>query len=154
MKYLPEVCLTGFMLAVVSLVAAQAAPEIPMQRGISVNMPIASHAVPVPDADKEEAVVVVVTRNGDVFVGTTRIPINALAAEVERALSNRNDKTLYIKADARTPYADVVKVVEAVHTAEVERITLLAAQRDAETRAFPVAPKGLELQVVRHAGSH
>jgi hypothetical protein len=68
---------------------------------------------------------------------------------VRGALSSRPDKTLYIKADARTPCASLIKVLDAVLGTGAERITLLTAQRDSDARALPVAPKGLELQIVR-----
>ncbi len=152
MKCLLGVCLSIVVLVSVPLATAQSAPEVPLQRGISVDMATASHAVPVPLADKEDALVVAVARNGDVFLGTTRIDVDALAEKVREAASGRADKTLYIKADARVAYAAVVKVLDAVGTGGVERITLLVAQRDSEVRAFPVSPKGLELKVERRAG--
>ena len=43
-----------------------------LQAGISVNLPIVSNAAPVPDADKEDALIVTVTENGDTYLGVDR----------------------------------------------------------------------------------
>src|SRR5262245_53477984 len=114
MKHVLEVCLTAVMLFALTSAWAQSGPETPMQRGISVDLPIAGNAVPVPSADKEDALVVTVTRDGSVFFGVDKVNPTVLGETVRGALSGRTDKTLYIKADARTPYANVVTVVDAL----------------------------------------
>ena len=64
--------------------------------------------------------------------------------------STRSDKTLYIKADARVPYASLVEVIDAVWKSDIEGLTLLTAQRDASDQGSrPVPPKGLEMRVVQ-----
>ena len=71
-----------------------------------------------------------------------------LADSVRSILSGRKDKTLYIKADARVPYARVVEVVDAVQKSGVEGVTFLTTQQDpADQGKRPVPPKGLELRV-------
>jgi hypothetical protein len=65
-------------------------------------------------------------------------------------LSGRFEKTLYIKADARVPYARLVEVIDALWKSGVEGVTLLTAQRDAsDQRSGPVPPKGLAMRVVQ-----
>ena len=64
-------------------------------------------------------------------------------------LSTRNDKTLYIKADARVPYARLVEVIDAVQKSGVEGLTFLTAQQDAADQRTLVSPKGLEMRVVQ-----
>jgi biopolymer transport protein ExbD len=67
---------------------------------------------------------------------------------VKSSLSTRKDKTLYIKADARVPYARLVEVIDAVQKSGVEGLTFLTAQQDATDQGRrPVSPKGLELRV-------
>src|SRR5438105_2683231 len=70
MKYLPAVCLVASTLAVMtSLVSAQFAPDVPMQRGISVELPVINNAVAIPDADEEDALVVTVTHDLNLYPG-------------------------------------------------------------------------------------
>jgi len=55
---------------------------------------------------------------------------------------------LYIKADARVPYARLVEIIDAVQKSGVEGLTFLTAQQDAADQGRrPVSPKGLELRV-------
>ena len=44
------------------------------------------------------------------------------------------DKTVYVKADWRAKYGDVVKVVDAIRTAGVDRVGLLSERLDEEIK--------------------
>lgn len=68
-------------------------------------------------------------------------------AEKIKGLSGQTEKKLYIKADARTPYANVVNVLDAMRTAGVEAPNLLTAQQDSSEPGTLVPPKGLEVLV-------
>jgi len=116
-----------------------------MQKGISVELPVTSNAVAMPDADQEDALIVSVTHDGSVYFGVDPISSAALAEKVKADLSNQNEKKLYIKADARTPYVNVVKVLEAARSAGVGAPNLLTAQRDSSEPGTPMSPKGLEV---------
>jgi biopolymer transport protein ExbD len=93
--------------------------------------------------------VVALTAHGTAYLRGDRLPTSALADSVRSILSTRNEKTLYIKADARVPYARVVEVIDAVQKSGVEGVTLLTAQQDTADRGNRLAaPKGLEMRVV------
>jgi biopolymer transport protein ExbD/biopolymer transport protein TolR len=112
-------------------------------------MAITSNAVAVPNADTQDALVVALTADGTPYLGGDRLATSALADRVRSVLSTRNDKTLYIKADARVPYARVVEVIDAVQNTGVVGLTLLTAQQDpADLGQRLVSPKGLEMRVV------
>ena len=128
---------------------AQSAGNVPPQRGIHVEMAVTNNAVPVPDADKPDALVVAITANGTAYLRANQVAASALADTVRRALSNRTDKTLYIKADARVPYARLVETIDALRGSGVEGLTLLTEQQDPADRGQRIlSPKGLELRVV------
>jgi biopolymer transport protein ExbD/biopolymer transport protein TolR len=88
------------------------------------------------DADKEDALLVSVTRNGDVFFGSDKVPVDSLTSKVKDRLTNRTNKEVYLKADARTHYGNVVQVVDAVRAAGVDDLGLLTEQR----KSTPNAP--------------
>jgi biopolymer transport protein TolR len=146
MKYLLEVCLIALSLAATTVVAQN--PTIPMQRGITVQLPATSNAVAVPGADKEDALVVAVTRDGRVYLGTDLISPADLANKVRSDMATRTDKRLYVKADARTTYANVVVVLDAVRTSGVRGLTLLTDQRGPAEAGKLATPTGLEMLVV------
>ena len=125
---------------------------VPLQRGVSVQQPVASNAVAVPNADTQGAPVVALAADGSVYLGGDQLTASVLADRVRGILSGRNDKTLYIKADARVPYARLVEVIDAVWNSGVEGLTLLtAAQPDAPAQTGrPVSPKGLEMRLIRN----
>jgi biopolymer transport protein ExbD len=165
MNHMLEVCLIVLSLAngVTPSVAAQTASAAhensfqtethagvgqTMRKGITVELPVTSNAVPVPKADNEDSLIVTVTYDGKVYLGVDPISTTEIAGKVKEALSNHVEKTLYVKADARTPYVNLVRILDSVRTAGVERLTLLTAQRDTEEPGTVVPPKGLELLVV------
>ena len=122
---------------------------IPLQRGVSVQLPVTSNAVAVPNADSQDALVVALTADGATYLGVNRLATPALADSVKKLLATRNEKTLYIKADGRVPYARVVEVIDAVRNSGVDGVTLLTAQQDAPGQGSRLmAPKGLEMRVV------
>jgi biopolymer transport protein ExbD/biopolymer transport protein TolR len=118
-----------------------------LQKGISVEMPVTRNAVPVPDADQEDSLVVAVTHDGRIYLRVDPITHAALAARLKAGMSNNLEKKLYIKADARTLYANVVNVLDAARAAHVESLTLLTSQPGPTQPGALVPPKGLEVRV-------
>jgi biopolymer transport protein ExbD len=151
MNCLLEVCLVALTLTtnIAPAVVAQseAHAHLLLQKGISVELPVTSNAVPLPEADQVDALIVTVTDNGSVYFGIGLTTPAGLGEKVRGGLSNRTEKKLYIKVDARTPYASVVKVLEAVRTAGVETPELLTDQTDSSEPGALVSPKGLEVSV-------
>ena len=142
-----QACLVSLMMgAIDDAVFAQSGVN-PLQRGVSVQLAVTSNAVAVPDADKQDALVVALSADGAVYLRADRVPTHDLAGRVRSILSTRKDKTLYIKADARVPYARLVEVIDAVQKSGVEGLTFLTAQQDAADQGRPMSPKGLELRV-------
>ena len=146
-----DACLVSLMLTAIPGAASAQQPggAVPLQRGVSVQMPVTRNAVAVPNADTQDAVIVALTADGSAYLSGDRLPTPAMADMVRSILSTRKEKTLYIKADARVPYARLVEVIDAVQKSGVEGLTLLTAQQDAADKGKRlVPPKGLEMRVV------
>ena len=109
-----------------------------LQKGISVDLAKTNNPVQMPDADKEDALLVAVTRDGKVFCGTDQIAPDQLTNKVKDRLANRVDKRVFIRADARTKYGNVVEVVDNVRAAGVDQLGLLTEQR--KTGSFAPVP--------------
>ena len=146
MKYSLEVCV--IMVALATNIAVAQDATIPMQRGISVQLPATNNAVAVPSADKEDALVVAVTYDGRVYLGTDLISSADLGGKIKSEMAARADKRLYVKADARTPYANVVNVLDAVRPSGVRGLILLTSQERPSDTGKNVTPTGLEMLVV------
>ena len=109
-----------------------------LQKGISVDMAKVNNPEPMQDADKEDALLVSITRDGKVYFGTDQIQdIDSLTTKVKDRLANKQDKRVYVKADMRARFGGVVKVVDSVRAAGVDDLGLLTDQRKAAPNAPP-----------------
>ena len=102
-----------------------------LQKGQSVDMASVNNPVPMPDADKEDALLVVVMRDGRVYFGTDRITPDQLTQKVKDRLADKPDKRIFIRADMRAKYGSVVDVVDNVRSAGVDDVGLLTEQKHA-----------------------
>ena len=100
-----------------------------LQKGQSVDMAKVNNPTPMPDADKEDALLVVVMRDGQIYFGTDRIRIEELTNKVKDRLANKVDKRIFIRADMRAKYGAVVDVVDNVRSAGVDDVGLLTEQK-------------------------
>jgi biopolymer transport protein ExbD/biopolymer transport protein TolR len=105
-----------------------------LSKGVSVDLAKTMNPIAMQDADKEDAVVIAVTRDGKVFLGSKQVNPADLAPKVKDLLANRLDKTCYIKSDARARYERVVEVVDNLRAAGVDNIGLLT-ELDAKAKA-------------------
>ena len=104
-----------------------------LQKGQSVDLAKANNPSPMPDADKDDAVIVAVMRDGKVFLDTTIVGPEELTQKVKDRVSSRTNKTVFVKADARAKYKGVVEVVDDVRSAGVDQVGLLTEQRQTPT---------------------
>jgi biopolymer transport protein TolR len=111
-----------------------------LQKGISVDMAKVNNPTPMQDADKEDALLVSVMRDGTVYFGADKILPDALTGKVKDRLTNRTDKRVYVKADARAHFGNVVQVVDGVRAAGVDDLGLLTEQRKSTPNAPPTPP--------------
>lgn len=100
-----------------------------LQKGVSVEMARTDNPVQMPDADKEDSLLVAVMRDGTIFFGQDKVTADQLTAKVKDKLANKTDKRVFVKADARAKYGYVVEVVDNVRSAGVDQLGLLTEQR-------------------------
>ncbi len=96
-----------------------------LQKGVSVDLARAQNPRPMQDADKEDAVVLAVTRDGKIYLQSDPIRLDEITLKVKDRISARLDKTTYIRSDARAKYGDVVAVIDNVRAAGVESLGLI-----------------------------
>ena len=100
-----------------------------LQKGVQVDMAKVNNPAAMPDADKEDALLVAVNRDGKVFFGTEAINPDDLTPKIKDRLVNRTDKRVFVKADARAKFGWVVQVVDNVRAAGVDQLGLLTDQK-------------------------
>src|SRR5437868_374330 len=99
-----------------------------LSKGVSVNMVPTKNPISMQAADKSDAIVCAVTREGKTYLNTTQMPAEDLPPKVKDLLANRLDKTVFVKADARAKYERVVEVVDNLRAAGVDQLGLLTEQ--------------------------
>jgi biopolymer transport protein TolR len=113
-----------------------------LQKGQSVDMAKVNNPVPMPDADKDDALLVVVMRDGQIYFGTDRITLDELTNKVKDRLANQVNKQVFIRADMRAKYGSVVDVVDNVRSAGVDDVGLLTEQAKATSPSSKKPPAG------------
>jgi biopolymer transport protein ExbD len=110
-----------------------------LTKDIPVDMASAANSRDMQDADKDDAIVVAVTRDGRIYLGSTNVTKEDLSGQVKDRIATRLDKTVYVRSDARAKYGDVVAVVDEIRSAGVDQLGLLT-QRLLEKSAQPPRP--------------
>jgi biopolymer transport protein ExbD/biopolymer transport protein TolR len=100
-----------------------------LQKGVSVDLAKTTSPIEMKDADKEDALIVAITRDGTVFFGSEKTPADQLGNKVKDKLTNRTNKEVFIRADSRARYGMVTDVVDNVRSAGVDEVGLLTEQR-------------------------
>jgi biopolymer transport protein ExbD len=110
-----------------------------LTKGVTVEMVKAKNPIAMKDADKEDAVLVAVTRDGKVVLspGNIQLVPGDLPNRVKDLLTNKLDKTVYIKADMRAKYELVEDVVDNLRAAGVDQLGLLTEQLNPQGAAAP-----------------
>jgi biopolymer transport protein ExbD/biopolymer transport protein TolR len=100
-----------------------------LQKGVSVDLAKVNNPESMPDADKEDALIVAIMRDGIVYFGKEKITPDQLTDKIKDRLASRTDKRVFVRADARAKFGAVVEVVDNVRAAGVDDLGLLTDQK-------------------------
>jgi biopolymer transport protein ExbD len=106
-----------------------------LTKDIPVDLTPAQNSREMQDADKDDAIVVAITRDGRIYLGSTKVEKDDLTGQIKDRLSSRLDKTVYVRSDARAKYGDVVAVVDEIRSAGVDQLGLLTQKMEKTTQA-------------------
>ena len=111
-----------------------------LHKGIDVEMAKVDNPTAMQDADKEDALIVAVKRDGQVYFGSDQVAPDSLTQKIKDKLATRTtNKTVFLRADARARYKTVAEVVDDVRSAGVDSLGLLTESR----KAGPPKPGGM-----------
>jgi biopolymer transport protein ExbD len=111
-----------------------------LQKGVSVDLAKTDNPINMPEADREDSLVVAIMRDGKVYLNADQVAPEVLTDRVRDALANRADKRIFVKADAGARYGDVVNVVDEVRSAGADQLGLLTEQRKQGAFESPASP--------------
>jgi biopolymer transport protein ExbD len=99
-----------------------------LSKGVSVDMAKTKNPSDMQAADKEDAILVAITREGKTFLGPNPMAPDQLPGKVKDMLTGRLDRTVYVKSDARARYEKVVDVIDNLRSAGVDQVGLLTEE--------------------------
>jgi biopolymer transport protein ExbD/biopolymer transport protein TolR len=111
-----------------------------LQKGAPVDRALVSNPHEMQDADKEDAIIVAVTRDGNIFLGSSKIAKENITSTLKEKLANKPGVTVYINSDRRAKYGAVVAVVDEIRAAGVDQLGLLTDKVPAGNKPRPPAP--------------
>lgn len=109
----------------------------PMIQTGKVKLAAASNPTPMPDVNREDALVVAVMHDGTIFLGSQMVSGETLTTKIKDELPTHSDKTVYVRADARVRYGALVNVVDDLRSAGIDQLGLLTQQRPRRFNSSP-----------------
>jgi biopolymer transport protein TolR len=97
---------------------------------VNVELPKADAAKIMEDANKEDAVVVAVTRDGSTYLGANKVSVDDIGPKISALLENKTNKEVYMRADIRANYGKVMDAVDGIRSAGVSELGLLTEKND------------------------
>jgi len=97
--------------------------------GVPVDLARTRNPMIILDANKRDALILSVMRDGQMFLGTERVMGDDWARKVRDGITTRADKTVYVRADARARYGVLVNAVDDLRSAGVDQLGLLTEQK-------------------------
>ena len=107
-----------------------------LQKGVSVDLARTRNQRDMKEADRDDAIIIAVTRDGKIFLHDEVLTKDRLSEKVKDLLAAKVDKTVYVRSDRRAKYGEVVDVVDIVRAAGVDSLGLLTAKME-EQRSGP-----------------
>jgi biopolymer transport protein ExbD len=105
-----------------------------LQKGQAVELAKTKNPIDMKEADRDDAVLVTVTRDGKLYLGQDKVTVEALATKVNDLLATKLEKKVFVKSDLRAKYGDVVSVVDNIRNAGVDQVGLLTERIDDQVR--------------------
>src|SRR5215470_16571163 len=70
-----------------------------LQKGIPVELAKTKNPVDMKEADRDDAILVAVTRDGKFYLGQDKVNVDDLGSKVNNLLANKLDKTVFVRSD-------------------------------------------------------
>lgn len=115
----------AFVLLIIFMIAAPM-----MQGGVDVQLPRAEAR---PLTPKEQGLVVSVDRQGRIFVDETEVSYNDFKVTFRGLVATRHPSGVFLRADNRVDYGDVVRVLAIIRGSGVTNVGLIAEDEGTPT---------------------
>lgn len=100
-----------------------------LQNKVNVTMAQVDNPTAMPDADKEDSLVVAITRDSRVYVNKDEVPMDSLAQRVRDVVGDKAEKPVFLRSDARAKYGTVTEAIDNIRASGISEVGLLTEQR-------------------------
>src|SRR5437763_518518 len=107
--------LAAVMLAILGLMMSGFWPEPP--RHSTLGLVTAIHAIPMRKADRQDALKIMVAKDGRTFFGLERVRLEQLHVILRQGLINGAEAKVYISVDRQARYRAVLEVLDEIQAA-------------------------------------
>jgi len=101
-----------------------------------VDLAKVNHPVSMSGANREDALIVSVSRDGKVYLGNDQVVPSDLCTAIRKSLNAETEKKIYINADARSHYSRIMETLPGIRCAGIDKIGLLVGDRNAKAPGF------------------
>lgn len=133
-EIIPLIDIMVFLMACMMMVNL----EMIRMRGLKLHLPTAQTATP---ENKSDFVTISIKSNGQVFLEKEEIDRNALVDELKRRKEKEPNMRIYVQADMEAVHGDVVRVLDKVRAAGIQKIGFQVKEESASGPSPASAPK-------------
>jgi biopolymer transport protein ExbD/biopolymer transport protein TolR len=129
-RFLNGIDVSAFLaiqLAILFLFLGEVTP-VDVRRPVA-DLPTVDHPSSMPDANREDAPTITVTRDGHVYFRTQQVMLNDVPNQIRQALKEGARPTVFVHADTRAKYGDVAAVIDQVRQAGIQHVGIITSQR-------------------------
>lgn len=123
---------------------ADVTPACTQSQMLDVELPASTNSVALTSADRADAVMLSVTRDGQLCLGLNRVDLTTLADRLKDLLVNRIDKTVFLNADARASYRMIALAFNRIRAAGADVCDLRTSVGQSQEHSN-ATPTGLEV---------
>jgi len=120
----PILVMLAFILLLAQLVFG---PMASFHHGISPQLPMAFHPMPLWASQREDVLVVTILRDGQVFFDTRRVSPEELVENLRIKIHAGAPPKVYLRVDRRARYSAVSSVLNSIHSAHLVNIAFLTS---------------------------
>ncbi|MFZ1007590.1 MAG: biopolymer transporter ExbD [Candidatus Sulfotelmatobacter sp.] len=95
------------------------------EHGYFPDVPKSLHARPLPDAMRDDAMRIALTRDGRYFFGGTQITLGQMAERIRAAVADGAEKRVFLTVDQRLKFRNVKGVADEIRKGGVGRVSFL-----------------------------
>jgi len=101
----------------------------PIHHGLGSDLPRVSNAIVLHDADREDAIIISIARDGKIFYRAAQVQSKYLPLLVRDSMYGGAKREIFFRVDARARVGTLLEALDAVRPTGIQRIAFFAEQR-------------------------